>query len=142
MMRDQVRFKTTFFSAPSDESPNGIELAKWVCSVLPLHLDADFMDEDWGCRVLFHNPQLAKISLGCGHVEMNQWSIAAFIDRSILDKLFHRPKPIKKLEEIIRALDSAVSNEPRFAETEWFENDSHLAERNHASRAFDLLVHG
>ena len=112
-------------------------LAEWVCSKLPSQLKADYIDEDWGCRVLFGVEGFSKISLGCGLVEENQWSIAAFIERSFLEKLLKRPEPTEALKQIIQAPDAAVAREGQFSDVEWFENDKSLNETNYGARAFD-----
>jgi len=136
-MRDQVRFRTSLFPPPIEQSENGLQLAEWVCSKLPSRLKADFIDEDWGCRVMFGAEGFAQISLACGHVEENQWSIACFVERSFIDKLLKRPEPTEALKEIIQAIDAAVAKEGQFSNVEWFENDRSLNETNYGARAFD-----
>lgn len=136
-MRDQVRFHTLLFAPPAEQSENGVELAQWLCARLAPKFVADFLDEDWGCRIFFADPRLSKITLGCAHVENNQWSIASFVQRSFMDKLLKRAKPAEELKEIISAVDAAVMAEARFSEVEWFENDERLQESNYAARPFD-----
>jgi len=121
----------------AEQSENGVELAQWLCSNLPARFMADYMDEDWGQRILLGDRSLnAKISLCCGSVEEDCWS--AFVEprRSLVDSLLGRPLPVAELETVVRALDSLIAATSAFVEVEWFENDKRHREFNHATRAF------
>lgn len=139
-MRTQVRFRTSLFrpmDQDSSPSENGLELAKWLCANLPARFGADYMDEDWGQRIVLGDPLLnAKVSLGCAWVENDQWSCVAEPSRSFVDALLRRPLPAAELETVVRALDALIAATPALVEVEWFENDRRLREHGHAPRAF------
>jgi hypothetical protein len=139
-MRTQARFRTKSFTPlteDSDQSENGRELAEWLCSHLPSDMQPDSMDEDWGYRIIFGDPDLnAKVSVCCGNVEDDQWSCFCEPYRSFTDKLLKRPLPHPEMERVIRAIDDLLSANPQFTGIEWFENDAKLQEFNHGPRAF------
>ena len=138
-MRDQVRFTTTLFQPPVEQSENGAALAHWLCAKLPASFEAACMEEDWGYLIEFASPRLSphKIIVGCSHVEDQQWSIAIMHERSFFDKILKRPLPVAELREIITAIDEVIADKAAFSEIEWFENDERLQERNHGVRAFE-----
>ncbi|MFZ6712849.1 hypothetical protein [Undibacterium sp. TC9W] len=138
-MRDQVRFTTSLFQPPLEQSENGAALANWLCAKLPASFEAACMEEDWGYLIEFASPRLhtSKIIVGCSHVEEQQWSIAIMHERSFFDKILKRPVPVAELREIIAAIDEVVAEEAAFSEIEWFENDASMQESNYGVRAFE-----
>jgi len=139
-MRTQVRFRAALFrpmDQHTEQSENGLELARWLCANLPERFIADHMDEDWGQRIILGDPLLnAKVSVCCGSVEEDCWSCSVEPTRSLVDSLLGRPLPTAELETVVRALDSLIAATPAFVEVEWFENDKRHREFNHAARAF------
>ena len=139
-MRTQVRFRTALFAPLTDDSDqreSGRELTQWLCAQLPAAMQADAMDEDWGWRVLFGASDLhATVSVGCGHVEADQWSCACEPHRSPTDKLLRRPLPQAQMERVVRAIDALLDGNPDFTDIEWFAQDARLRECDHAPRPF------
>lgn len=139
-MRTQVRFRTTLFSPLSDDADQtelGREWAEWLCAALPLGMQVDSMDEDWGYRIIFGNPLLnARVSICCGYVGDDQWSCLCEPYRSFTDKLFKRPLPVAEMRTVVLAIDALLSDNPHFTDVEWFAVDAQLQEIDHAPRAF------
>jgi hypothetical protein len=128
-MRTQARFRTSLFPIPApdaDQAENGRALADFLRAILPFELRADAMAEDWGQRLVFHDPALASVTVACGHVEDDQWSCAC--DAS--------PRDEAARHRVVAALDAALAASPAITDLEWFANDARHQEVNHAPRAF------
>jgi len=121
-MEHQVYFEIDIFnnsSLDNEQTGQAIELAKWLCNELPSELDADYLDGDWGCTIFLSEPYASTVSVYCGFVEKNSYSVAIKSKRSFFECLLRKTKNCDNTTELKEVFDKLLNENINVNSIEW-----------------------